>query len=47
VKTMQNSAEAIDYLKALLLIYQDQADPLVSTIIAQISQRLEGLKSCA
>ncbi|HPC47482.1 MAG TPA: hypothetical protein PLW83_05520 [Deltaproteobacteria bacterium] len=43
---MQNTAEAIDYLQALLTIYVEQEDPFVSAIIKMIHQRLEGLKTC-
>ena len=44
---MQSAVEAIDYLQALLAVYQEQEDQVVATLIMQIQQRLEGLKACA
>lgn len=43
---MQNAAEAIDYLQALLVLYEEQEDPFVSALIRIIHQRLEVLKVC-
>ncbi len=44
---MQSAVEAIDHLQALLAVYQEQEDQVVATLIMQIQQRLEGLKTCA
>jgi hypothetical protein len=43
---MQNAAEEIEYLKVLLAICREEADPFLAAIIVQIHERLEVLKVC-
>jgi hypothetical protein len=44
---MQTATEAIDYLQALLSVYQENEDQVLATLIVQIQLRLEGMKACA
>jgi hypothetical protein len=44
---MENANEEIDHLKMLLAVYQEHEDSMLSALIMQIQQRLEGLKACA
>ncbi|HOS96877.1 MAG TPA: hypothetical protein PLR71_06645 [Deltaproteobacteria bacterium] len=44
---MQTATEAIDYLQALLSVYQENEDQVLASLIVQIQLRLEGMKACA
>lgn len=44
---MQTAYEEIDYLQMLLAVYLEQEDKVLTTLIMQIQQTLEGLKACA
>jgi hypothetical protein len=47
MEIVQSAYEEIDNLQMLLALYMEHEDTVLTTLIVEIRQRLEGLKACA